>query len=76
MGYRYKLKDYKDILYKAQSEKNLRFFSDFAGNSRTQKPNKEQKKRANTTSIHYFCAYQQVVTTSYFILYTLFILLP
>ena len=71
MGYRYKLKDYKDILYKAQSEKNLRFFSDFAGNSRTQKPNKEQKKRANIIGVHYLRAYHQVVSTSYFILYPL-----
>ena len=49
------------------------FFSDFAGNSRARKPDKEQTKRANITGVKYFRAYQQVVvsTSSYisFIVY-------
>ena len=50
-------------------------FSDFAGNSRTQKLNKEQTKRANITDVHYLRAYHLVVSTYSFIFYPLFILL-
>ena len=37
---------------------------------------KSQKKRANITGVHYFCAYQQVESTFIFVLYLLFVSLP
>ena len=40
--------------YKPWSTINVQFFSYFAGNSRSQKPNKAQTKRANITCVHYF----------------------
>ena len=58
------------------SQQKMSQFLDFAGNLHTQTPNKSQSKGANITRVHYFRAYQQVVTTSYFILYPLLILLP
>ena len=64
------------VLQCTVSEKCPRVFSDFAGNLRTRKMNKAQIKRANVTGVSYFCAYKQVVSTSYFIPYPLLILLP
>ena len=55
--------------------KTVPFFSDFAENSRTRKPNKVQTKRLNIISVKYFRANQQVVSTSSFIIYYISILL-
>ena len=41
----------------AVSKKCPRFFSEFVGNSRAQKPNKSQTKHANITGVQYFYAY-------------------
>ena len=51
-------------------------FLDFVGKSHAQKPNKSLIKWANKTGVQNFCAYQQFVSTYYFILYYLFILFP
>ena len=46
-------------------------FSGFTGNLRAQKPNKSQTKRANIMGVQYFWVYQQVLSTSYFLIYPL-----
>ena len=57
------------------SQKKIHSFGDFAGNSRAQKSGKTYTKRENITGVQYLFVYQQVVSTSYFILYPLLILI-
>ena len=54
------------VLYNTtfSQRKNVPVFPDFAGNSRAQKMNKAQTKRASVTGVKHFRAYQQVVSTS------------
>ena len=63
--------------YDLWSTINVQFyFSGFARNLRSRKPNKAQTKRENIMGVQFLHAYYQMVSNSYFILYPIFILLP
>ena len=67
---------FSDYVQGVARNKRPRVFFIFSGNSRAQKSNKSQKKQANIMGIQYFFAYQQVESTSSFIIYPLLILIP
>ena len=72
-------KDTTSIIYMYTTciQKNMSlFYSDFTGNLHARKPNIAHTKKLNIMGVYYFCTHQQVVKTSYFILYPIFILLP
>ena len=71
------------VLYNLQSLIYVRAFFGLSGNSRTQKSNRSQTKRANITGVQNFCGvwsclcmYQNICSQLCFILYTLCIELP
>ena len=66
----------KSYTYELQSTINVQVLGGFAVISCARRSNKAQTNQAKITGVKYFCAYQQVVSTSSFILYPIFILLP